>query len=124
MYFVPRLQLVVVALLVAACAAQPVALDACGAACERAHIAAAPPCHHEAAAAGQIGHPARPCGQDHAVVPADSGSVTSAQRHLVASMTARMATFRSSPCRASITFGVHSPPLFFIPPESNTPLRV
>ena len=69
------LRWLLMASLAAACAAQPLALDACRAACDSARsaqVAAVPPCHH-AAAGAQIGQPTRPCRQDHAVVPADAG---------------------------------------------------
>jgi hypothetical protein len=124
MYFVPRLQFFVAALLVAACAAQPVAIDACGAACERARISAAPPCHHEASATGQIGQAARPCGQDHAIAPAASDTGAPGHVQTLASVTPRAFAFGPSPSAISAASGSHSPPHILFALESNTPLRV
>jgi hypothetical protein len=112
MYFVDGFKRVLVAVAVAACAAQPIALDACSAACERARTvrsAAAPPCHHGATAAGRISQPARACGQDHAVVPA---SGTGAPDHAQTIALENPCAFASglSLRRAPIPFGSQSPP--------------
>jgi hypothetical protein len=127
MYFVPKLQVLVAAVLVAACAAQPIALDACGAACETARSArsaVAPPCHHEATAAGRIGQTARPCGQDHAVAPAAAGTGAPDRVQTIATVTPRASASGLSLPQAPIAFGSQSPPLFFFALESNTLLRV
>src|ERR1051325_9041757 len=76
MCFVRNLLRALAGVLAAACLVQPIALDACHAACDRAKtapVAAAPPCHHVAPAGPQIGQNARPCTQDHAVMPVDPG---------------------------------------------------
>jgi hypothetical protein len=127
MYFVRTLQFLVAAVLVAACAAQPIALDACGAACERAQnarSAAAPPCHHEAPATGQIGQTTRRCGQDHAVTPAASGTGAPDRVQTIAGVTPRALASGLSLRRAPVVVGSQSPPLFFLALESNTLLRV
>jgi hypothetical protein len=127
MYFVPKLQWLVAAVLVAACSAQPIALDACGAACERAQharSAAAPPCHHEAPAAGQIGQTTRRCGQDHAVAPAASDTGAPGHVQTIASVTPRAFASGPSPSAISAASGSHRPPHLLFALESNTPLRI
>jgi hypothetical protein len=127
MYFVPSLQILVAAVLLAACAAQPIALDACGAACERAQNArnaAAPPCHHEAPATGQIGQTARRCGQDHAVTPAASGTGAPDRVQTISAVTPHASAHGLTLRRAPVVFGSQSPPPLLHPLESNTLLRV
>jgi hypothetical protein len=127
MYFVRTIRRFALACVVAACAAQPIALDACHAACDRARsarIATAPPCHHASAAGPQIGRPDRPCGQEHAVVPADRG---------VGARTPSIGWVSVSPCaplfaavapRGVIAGSSPSPPTIPLALISNIPLRV
>src|SRR5262249_31320774 len=103
--------------------AQPIALDACRAACDSsrsAQAATAPPCHR--AAGSQIGQPARPCGQDHAVVPADHG--ISAQPLGVASVCTRALLFDDVAPHVTVADSSAGPPSVPNSIESNTPLRV
>jgi hypothetical protein len=109
--------------LAAACAAQPIALDACRAACDSARsaqVAAVPPCHH--AAGWQIGQPTPPCSQDHAVVPADPG--VSVHPHGVTSVCSRASLFDDVAPRVTLADSSAGPPSIRISVESNTPLRV
>ena len=109
--------------LAAACVAQPIALDACRAACDsarRAQVAAVPPCHH--AAGSQIGQPTAPCSQDHAVVPADPGIST--HPHGVASVSSRASLFDHVAPRLAIAGSSADPPSIPISVELNAPLRV
>jgi hypothetical protein len=111
--------------LAAACAAQPLALDACRASCDLARstrIAAAPPCHH-AAAGSRIGQPVRPCGQDHAVVPADSASSVPAPTVVVAAST-RASIFEVVTPRVRVAESSADPPAIPLSLASSTPLRV
>jgi hypothetical protein len=125
MYFVDGFKRVLIAAAMAACAAQPIVLDACSAACDRARTvrnAAAPPCHHEATPAEQISQPVRACGQDHAVVPA---SGTSSPDHVQTIALVNPCAFASglAPRRAPLPFGSQSPPPSrFL--ESHTALRI
>jgi len=109
--------------LAAACAAQPIALDACRAACDSARtaqVAAVPPCHH--AAGSQISQPTAPCSQDHAVVPADPG--ISVHPHGVASACSRASLFDDVAPRVTVADSSAGPPSVHNSVESNTPLRV
>ena len=113
------------AFVVVACAAQPIALDACRAACDTARtarIAAAPPCHH-GAGASQIGQPVRPCSQDHAVVPADPGVGGPTSSLAFASPGPRSALFGAVTPRAAVVEASSGPPSIPIAITSNTPLR-
>jgi hypothetical protein len=109
--------------LAAACAAQPVALDACRAACDSARaaqVAAVPPCHH--AAGSQISQPTTPCSRDHALVPADPG--ISGHPHGVASVCSRPSRFDDVAPRVTVADSSAGPPSIPDSIESNTPLRV
>jgi hypothetical protein len=114
-------------LVVTACAAQPIALDACRAACDSARsaqIAAAPPCHH-AAAASQIGQPARPSGQEHAVVPASPSVGGPAPILEFVSLRPPASLFdRVVPRACGAADSSAGPPPIPISLESTTPLRV
>jgi hypothetical protein len=117
------LRWLVTASLAAACVAQPIALDACRAACDSARaaqVAAVPPCHH--AAGSQVGQPSPSCGQQHAVVPADPG--VAAQPLSVASIDSRPPLFDDSVLRAPVADSSAGPPPIPVSLESNTPLRV
>jgi len=110
--------------LAAACAAQPIALDACRAACDSARsarAAAAPPCHH-AGAGSQVGQPSPSCAQEHAVVPADPG--VGMQPPSVASIDSHPALFSDAVLRPAVADSSAGPPPIPISLESNTPLRV
>jgi hypothetical protein len=110
----------------AACAVQPIALDACRAACDSARsarIAAAPPCHH-AAAGSHIGQPGRPCGQDHAVMPADPGVGGPAQSPAFAPPSPLASLFDAVARRAIVSDSSAGPPAAPISLVSNIPLRV
>jgi hypothetical protein len=109
--------------LAAACAAQPIALDACRAACDSARsarAAAAPACHR--AAGSQVGQPSPSCGQEHAVVPADPG--VAAQPLSVAPIDSPPPLFNDSVLRAAVADSSAGPPPIPISLESNTPMRV
>jgi hypothetical protein len=109
--------------LAAACAAQPIALDACRAACDStraAQVAAVPPCHH--AAGSRISQPTTPCSQAHAVVPADPG--ISVYPPGVASACSRAPLFDDVAPRLRIADSSAGPPSIPNSVESNTPLRV
>ena len=115
-----------VTVVAAACVAQPVALDACRAACDTARsarLAATPPCHH-ATAGSQVGQPSRPCGQDHAVVPADPGVGAPAHSLAFTSHGPNTSLFRAIAPRAARVDSSAGPPLISISIASNTPLRV
>jgi len=120
------LRWLIVTFAVAACVAQPVAADACGAACDAARsarLAAAPSCHH-AVAGTQVGQPSRPCGQDHAVVPADPGVGSPAHLPASRSLAPRPLLFRAIAPRVARVDSSISPPAIFFSLTSNTPLRV
>jgi hypothetical protein len=109
--------------LAAACTAQPIAIDACRAACDTARsaqVAAVPPCHH--ATGSQISQPDRPCSQDHAVVPADPG--ISAHPPGGASVCSRPSLFDDVAPRMIVADSSAGPPSIPNSVESNTPLRV
>jgi hypothetical protein len=117
------LRWLVTASLASACAAQPIALDACRAACDSARsaqVAAVPPCHH--AAGAQISQPTTPCSQDHAVVPADPG--ISVHSHGLASVCSHASLFDDVAPRVTVADSSAGPPPIPISLESNTPLRV
>ena len=119
------LRWLIVTFVVAACVAQPVAADACGAACDAARsarLAAAPPCHH--AAGAQVGQPSRPCGQDHAVVPADPGVGAPAPAPAFQSLGPNPLLFCAIAPRVARVDSSISPPAIFFSLTSNTPLRV
>jgi hypothetical protein len=129
MDFVVGFKRLVIACVVAASAGHPLALDVCHSVCEgvRARrLEAAPPCHHVAPAVAQIDHQARPCAQDHAVVPGASGIEAPTQAPAAGSATQILSSFDSSshgPNGPQSAFSSPSPP----PPlasESNAPLRV
>jgi len=106
----------------AACAAQPIALDACRASCDSARlaqVAAAPPCHH--AAGSRISQPTAPCSQDHAVVPADTGVPA---QPLIVAVRPRGFLFETVATHAAIAGSSAGPPSIPISVESTTPLRV
>jgi len=112
---------------VAACAAQPLALDACRAACDTARTAqtaVAPPCHHAAAAGAQIGQPSRPCGQDHAVVPADHGAGGPAHAFASAAPATSPSRCGAVVPRVAVVDSSWGPPSIPIAITSNTPLRL
>jgi len=120
------LRWLIVTFVVAACVAQPVAADACGAACDAARsarLAAAPPCHH-AVAGAQVGQPSRPCGQDHAVVPADPGVGAPAHSPASQSLGPSPLLFRAIAPRVVRVDSSISPPAIFFSLTSSTPLRV
>jgi len=115
-----------VALIILACAAQPIALDACHAACDAARtarIASAPPCHRASVNGPQIGQPPRPCGQDHAVVPADSGAGWPSHPLAFATIPARAPLF-DGVALPTVVDSSPDPPAADSQPGSNIPLRV
>jgi hypothetical protein len=114
------------AFVVAACAAQPIALDACRAACDsaRTRVATAPPCHHAASSGPQMGQPARSCSQEHAVVPADPGVGGPAQSVAFVSLAPTPSPFGTLAPRPGLVVPWSRPPAIPISSESNTPLRV
>jgi len=126
MDFVPRLlRLLMVGLVVAACAGQPIALDACSAACEAARSAAvAPPCHHATASAEKISQPDRPCGQDHAVVPAAAATGAPPQAQTAASATVSVSAFGHTLRPAPLTSSSQSPPPVPFSVEASAALRI
>jgi hypothetical protein len=118
------LRCLLVAFIAGACAAQPIALDACRASCDSARAAQAagvPPCHR-AAAGTQIGQPVRPCSLDHAVVPARPG--VSVQTTGVASVSSHASLFDHVALRVTAADSSADPPSIPNSVESNTPLRV
>src|SRR5215471_13164982 len=115
-----------VAVVAAACVAQPVAVDACRAACDTARsawLAATPPCHH-AAAGSQVGQPSRSCGQDHAVVPADPGVGAPAHSLASASHGPSTSLFGAVALRVARVDSSTGPPPISISLASHTPLRI
>jgi hypothetical protein len=127
MSFVRNLLRALVAVVAVACAAQPMALDACHAACDRvkAARAAAPPCHHVAAAGPQIGQNARPCSQDHAVMPGDPGPrVAPKTQTILSTAPGVVALFAHDLMRVGPVDSSPGPAPILISLSSNTPLRV
>src|SRR5215813_7067686 len=110
------LRWLIVTFVVAACVAQPDAARS-------ARLAAAPPCHH-AVAGAQVGQPSRPCGQDHAVVPADPGVGAPAHSPASQSLGPSPLRFRTIAPRVARVDSSISPPAIFFSITSNTPLRI
>jgi hypothetical protein len=124
MCFVRNLLRALVCVVAAACAAQPIALDACHAACERVKTArvAASPCHHVAPAGPQIGQSARPCGQDHALMPSDGPGAAPKTQMTLSTPPGDITSFAHRPLRGAAVES--APPSVLITSISNTPLRV
>jgi len=126
MSFVRNLLRALVGVLAVACAAQPIALDACHAACDqvKAARAAAPPCHHVAPAGPQIGANARPCRQDHAVMPGDPGPGAQPRTQSIVSLAPAVVSFAHVFRRDAAADSSPGSPPTLIALISNTPLRV
>jgi hypothetical protein len=115
------------AFVIAACAAQPIAFDACRAACDSARTAqtaVAPSCHHAASTGALIGQPARSCSQDHAVVPADPGAGGPAHAFTWSFPATSPSRDGGVVPRVAVVDPSSGPPSIPIAIASNTPLRV
>ena len=128
MCFVRNLLRTLAGVLAAACVVQPIALDACHAVCDAANtarVATAPPCHDVGRPGPQISQNARPCTQDHAVMPVDPGPGSAPKTQTMLSTAPAVVPFAAFPVddAAAIPSPPGSPPILdSVSP--NTPLRV